>query len=146
MLSKYSEKNLLYTLTVLEAIEKIDIYTENINNSMIFFEIDEQKTYNAVCHLLLAVGEETKKIDEKLKDNFAFVNWEQIAAVRNRIAHDYRGLDYEVVFKIIKLELKLLKEVLIKMLQVIDLDNDIIFKHLESPYYKHLNYLKDTLN
>ena len=143
MLSKFSDHNLIYVLTILEAIEKINIYTKNIDSDVDFFEQDEQKTFNAVCHLLLAVGEETKKIDEKLKDNFLFINWEQIAAVRNRIAHDYRGLDYETVYRIAKVELKPLKEVLIEILKFIDIDKNILSDYLSSQYYKNIQYLKN---
>ena len=143
MLSKFSDHNLIYVLTILEAIEKINIYTKNIDSDVDFFEQEEQKTFNAVCHLLLAVGEETKKIDEKLKDNFLFINWEQIAAVRNRIAHDYRGLDYEIVYRIAKVELKPLKEVLIEILKFIDIDKNILSDYLSSQFYKNIQYLKN---
>lgn len=62
----FSEQSLLYILTTLECIEKINLYTKAFDKSADFFYSHDQQAFNASCHLLLAVGEECGKIDETL--------------------------------------------------------------------------------
>lgn len=63
----YSQKNIAYLLTALEAIEKIYIYTSGIKDAAAFLELNEQLNFNACQTLLMAIGEETKKIDAGLQ-------------------------------------------------------------------------------
>lgn len=109
MPSPFSDKNALYILTILEAIEKIRIYGVSYHTPESLFEAEDQMPYNGICHLLLAIGEESKKIELPLKETQSFVSWEEIAGLRNRIAHDYRGIDKNIVFQIIKRDLDILQ-------------------------------------
>jgi len=145
MPSSFFDKNLLFILTILECIEKLKIYSGPYSTSQTLFTAAEQQPFNACCHLLLAVGEETKKIDEKLKDEFSFIEWEQVSGLRNRIAHDYRGIDPEVVFKIIKNELEVIKEAMISMLKITGITKYQFSEFLKSPVYCHLGYLEAYL-
>ncbi|MBN2895362.1 MAG: DUF86 domain-containing protein [Campylobacterales bacterium] len=47
----------------------------------------------------MAIGEENKKIDEKLKISTA-INWKNLSAMRDKISHDYRGVDEAIVWGI----------------------------------------------
>lgn len=137
----YSKEDILHILTILESIEKILIYTKGFTDKDLFYRSEDQLQYNAVCHLLLAIGEETRKLDETLKEEMSFIAWEQIGGLRNRIAHDYRGIDPEVVFQISRYELEPLKDACIAMLKLIKPDKDTLMKLVHSDWYKHLNYL-----
>lgn len=139
----YSDKNILHLLTILESIEKIIIYTADYSDKQSFYDSDDQVQYNAVCHLLLAIGEESIKLDSRLKEEIAFIAWDQIGGLRNRIAHDYRGIDPEVVFQIVKYELSPLKEACISMLKLMQVSPDGLKKLMDNPWYKHLGYLSD---
>ena len=137
----FSEKNILHLLTILESIEKIKIYSNGYTNPDVFFYSDDQLPFNASCHLLLAISEETKKLDENLKDEFAFIAWNQVSGLRNRIAHDYRGIDPEVIFQIISFELDALKEACINMLKLMHIPAEKLNDYLKTSFYSHLNYL-----
>lgn len=102
MPSPFSDKNALYLLTILEAIEKIKIYSNGFDTAESLFEAKDQMPYNGICHLLLAIGEESKKIETSLKETQSFISWGEIAGLRDRIAHDYRGIDRNIVFQIVK--------------------------------------------
>jgi uncharacterized protein with HEPN domain len=141
----FSEKSLLYILTSLECIEKIHIYTREFNNAETFYNADDQQEFNATCHLMLTIGEEARKIDQTLKDEFSFIEWDNIAGLRNRIAHDYREIDYEIVFAICRNELSALKEAYIKMVGIIHPPADQLMQLLQQPYYRHLSYLIERM-
>lgn len=144
MPSLFSNKNALYLLTILEALKKINIYSAEYNTPESLFEAEDQMAYNGICHLLLAIGEESKKIEISLKETQSFISWEEIAALRNRIAHDYRGIDKNVVFQIVKQELDTLQKACEKLLQQLNLTESEWVVLLESPFYKHLGYLNNN--
>lgn len=141
MPSPFSDKNALHLLTILEAIEKIKIYSNGFNTAESLFNAKDQLPYNAICHLLLAIGEESRKIEISLKETQTFISWDEIGGLRNRIAHDYRGIDKTIVFQIVKDELGTLQIACEKLLDQLQLPKSDINYLLENPYFKHLQYL-----
>lgn len=142
MPSPFSDKNALYLLTILEALEKIKIYAGGYNTPELLFEAEDQMPYNGICHLLLAIGEESKKIEITLKETQSFISWDEIAGLRNRIAHDYRGIDKNIVFQIVKQELDTLQKACEKLLQQLNLPKNELSALLQNPFYKHLRHLE----
>ena len=138
----YDQKNLAYVLTVLECIKKLFIYTEGISTAEELIAKDEQMTYNACIMLLSVIGEETKKLDQQIKEDHAEVPWRDITLMRNRIAHDYRGINYEITFTAINRYLEPLKQTLRVVYEEISASTAKKLKLLNSPYYRHLHYLK----
>ncbi|MBC8152336.1 MAG: DUF86 domain-containing protein [Bacteroidetes bacterium] len=139
----YHKHNLLYVLTLLEIIEKVVIYTDNYQRASDLLEANDQINYNATIHLLLVSGEETKKIDDLLKDRFPDIPWKQIVSMRNYLAHDYRGVDPERVFVVVKTQLQPMKDALLAMLDLIDYETGVLKEALGSPYYQHIQYLRN---
>jgi uncharacterized protein with HEPN domain len=81
----FNKRNIAYILTSLESIEKIYIYTKSISSAEEFIEINEQLNFNASQALLMVIGEETKKIEEPLKDKFKNIPWRQISGMRKKL-------------------------------------------------------------
>jgi len=79
----FDSRNMLYILTILEAIEKIFLYCDSFQNEEQFYYANKQLNFNATVNLLIAIGEENKKIDEKLKQ-VDTVNWKSISAMRDK--------------------------------------------------------------
>ena len=138
----YDEKNFVYVLTILEAIEKIKIYSSEFANADDFLWANQQLNFNGTVNLLIAIGEESKKIDPKLKKKFPNIEWKDIAGIRDKLSHDYRGIDPNIVWNVIQTRLDYLKETLIQMLEEINYDKEILDKALKTKYYNHLSYLK----
>lgn len=142
----YSDDNLVYICTMLECIEKINIYADGYAEANLLAWANDQRDFNAIWALLLVVGEECKKLDGDLKKEFQNIPWPIIAGMRNHLAHDYRGIDYERVWEIIKSSLPELKNVLVDMIDKIAYDKEMLIRALESPYYRHIQYLRDKLD
>lgn len=143
MLFMYSDKNLIYIFTILEAIEKIFIYTKDFQDDEEFYECENQLYFNAVTNLLIAIGEENKKIEEQIKLDFSF-SWNDISKMRDKISHNYRGISPYIVWDIIKNSLENYKNILIKILPNVEDYNDTLEEALNSAYYTHLDYLKKS--
>ena len=140
----YDSKNITYILTILEAIEKITFYSSKFKDEEEFYFADKQLNFNAVVNLLIAIGEENKKIDDDLKTS-DIVNWKNISAMRDKISHNYRGVDESMVWDIIHNHLQNLKIALIDMLPKIQDYKLYIDEALKTYYYEDLNYLKKIL-
>jgi uncharacterized protein with HEPN domain len=137
----FDEKNLLYLLTILECIEKISIYAKNIQSPQELLDANDQMNFNASNNLLIAIGEESKKIDSNLKSKFPEFPWSEVAGLRDKLAHDYRGVDPEIIFTVIKDYLDKLKEVIISMISLINPNREVLNELLNNDYYKHIRYL-----
>lgn len=85
----FNNASLLFICTSLEAIEKIDIYANSIENGQMLYEANDQMNFNAISRLLLTIGEEVKKIDPTYLELKTNVDWKSIIGLRNRMAHDY---------------------------------------------------------
>ncbi len=63
--------------------------------------IEDDKTIDAVIRNLEIIGEAANKIDNNFKIKNPQIDWNRIRGLRNRIVHDYFGIDYEIVWNII---------------------------------------------
>jgi len=138
----YSDNNLIYLFTILEAIEKINLYTEDINDDEEFYYANNQMNFNAVVNLLIAIGEENKKIDQKIKNDHPF-NWNDISKMRDKISHNYRGINPYMVWDIIQNSIPNYKELLLNILPKVDEFKEALSDSLDSKFYIHLEYLRN---
>lgn len=137
----YEKKNFIHIMTILESIEKASLYSQSFENPDSFFDANDQMNFNACQTLLLVIGEEVKKIDSDLIAEHPSIPWTEISGLRNRIAHDYRSIDPNVSFDIIRNYLPELKVELIKMLRKVSFERALLVKTVMSNQYRHLKYL-----
>ena len=83
----------------LESIDKIKSYTSGYS-----FEdfLNDSKTCDDVIRNFEIIGEAANRLSEEIKDKYTKVNWYRIKGFRNRIVHDYMGVDYTIVWSIIQ--------------------------------------------
>jgi uncharacterized protein with HEPN domain len=136
----------MYLLNILEYIGKIWKYTEETNNAEELFELNDQMNLNASLTLLANIGENVSKITEKLKQEYSNIEWQQIKGFRNRIIHDYAGIDLAIVYEVITNDLKKLRpefERIVKeqtSLKIFDIEEIKLCK--ESKFYKYIDFEK----
>ncbi len=87
---------------ILSSIEKIESYTAGYS-----FEsfMEDSKTLDAVIRNFEIIGEAANRLPEDFKDANEQVNWFRIRGFRNRIVHDYMGIDFQIVWTIIEKDL-----------------------------------------
>lgn len=112
-MSKNFKDNLLYLLRILNSIAKIEIYSKNFNDPNEFFYYSDSVNFNASLLLLTTIGEWTSKLTLEIKNKYDYIPWQRIKDVRNRVVHEYHGVDHEIAFEIVKSELKKLEKDLI---------------------------------
>jgi uncharacterized protein with HEPN domain len=138
-------KNILYLLSVLESIEKIELYSSDYSDADGFFEANTQKDFNATLTLLIAVGEDVKNLEESVKMISPSTDWQSIVDMRNILSHNYRGVDKDIVWDIINAHLAPLKTTCIELLRYLNPPKEKFIAIIDTPYYKEICYLKDLI-
>jgi uncharacterized protein with HEPN domain len=82
---------------ILDSSRKILEYTQGLNFDN--FAADS-KTVDAVVRNFEIIGEAANRLPEEFKDKFSEIDWFRIRGFRNRIVHDYFGIDYKIVWQI----------------------------------------------
>lgn len=73
--------------------EYIDGYT--FNN----FKRDS-KTIDAVVRNFEIIGEASKNLPKEIKKKYSEVPWVEMYLLRNKVSHEYFGIDYEIIWDI----------------------------------------------
>jgi len=101
---------------MLEAIAKIQRYTAGLTTET--FSTDE-KSVDAVVRNLEIIGEAANRLPEDFKAQHHEVEWAQIVGLRNRIIHDYFGMDLQIVWQVLQRDLPAFNSALVRILQTL---------------------------
>jgi uncharacterized protein with HEPN domain len=82
---------------IVESANKILLYTAGL--SFEEFLVDG-KTVDAVVRNFEIIGEAANRLPEEIKEQYPSIDWHRIRGFRNRIVHDYMGIDYKIVWLI----------------------------------------------
>jgi len=95
-----SKRDMLLLLEdMLQSAQKIKLYTKDLDYNSF---LADDKTIDAVVRNFEIIGEAANRIDLDFRDSNPEVEWKRIRGFRNRIVHDYFGIDYEIVWNIIE--------------------------------------------
>lgn len=83
---------------ILDSIKKINVYTEGMSKDEF---LKDDKTIDAVIRNFEIIGEAANRMPEEIRDRFDQIDWHRIRGFRNRIVHDYMGVDLNIVWKIL---------------------------------------------
>ncbi|MGQ0556170.1 MAG: HepT-like ribonuclease domain-containing protein [Nitrospiraceae bacterium] len=95
----------IYLLHIRDAIQHILTYTTSGKDS--FFA--DRKTQDAVIRNLEIIGEATKRLSASLKNANPDIAWKPIAGMRDKLVHDYFGVNLQLVWDVIERDLPGLK-------------------------------------
>ena len=82
---------------ILDSCHKIMAYTQDMSYGDF---IKDSKTIDAVIRNFEIIGEAANRLPDSFKDLHAQIDWHRIRGFRNRIVHDYMGIDYGIVWEI----------------------------------------------
>lgn len=102
-----------YVKNIINYISKI---LEYINNKTYKEFCENIEMQDACMFNLTLIGEEVVKISDKFKKDNNNIEWKEIKGMRNRIIHDYMGIDYQIIWETIKEDLPKMKDDLKKII------------------------------
>ena len=97
----------LYLDDILLAIKKIEKYTKDLPLKKLK---GDTLVVDAVVRNLEIIGEAVKNIPSRLKEKHPDIEWKKISGLRDILAHEYFGIDLEILWDIIKNKLPDLKK------------------------------------
>lgn len=91
----------IYLLHVRDAIQYILEYTATGKEG----SFADRKTQDAVVRNLEIIGEATKRVSGLLKDAHPDISWKPIAGMRDKLIHDYFGINLQLVWDVVERDL-----------------------------------------
>jgi uncharacterized protein with HEPN domain len=91
---------------MLDAIDRVLQYIEGLSFDAFS---NDQKTIDAVVRNLEIVGEAANRLPDDFKEKHPEVEWHKVVGLRNRIIHDYFGIDLKIIWQIIHADLPKLR-------------------------------------
>ncbi len=82
---------------IIEAAQKILDYTKGLNYEE--FKADSMRV-DAVIRNFEIIGEAANRLPDQTKEEIPEIDWNKIRGFRNRVAHDYMGINYNIVWQI----------------------------------------------
>ena len=106
----------VYLQHLLDAIAKIEEYLSGVSS-----ETFKERTQiqDAVIRQIEIFGEATKHLSDNLRNEYAHVLWQDIAGMRDKLVHDYFGVDVWTVWLVATDDIPLLKLEIEKILNQI---------------------------
>lgn len=67
--------------------------------------VADRRTRKAVAHSLQTMGEAAAHVSHAFRDAHPLVPWAEVIGLRHRLVHGYHGVDYDIVWAIVREEL-----------------------------------------
>lgn len=97
----------LYLDDISKAIKKIEKYTRGLS----FAELKKKDLIiDGIARNLEIIGEAAKSIPGHIKEKYPGIEWKKISGLRDILAHEYFGIDLEVLWDVVKNKLPDLKK------------------------------------
>jgi uncharacterized protein with HEPN domain len=102
----------IYIDHILQSINNIFAYTQNLSIDDFHNNLLVQ---DAVIRNFEIIGEATKKLSDDFKKINHELPWKEMAGMRNKLIHDYMGVDINIIWATLQKDLPYLKSLIEKI-------------------------------
>ena len=104
----------LYLEDIRDSIVKIESYIKDLNFDKFSKDV---MIIDAVVRNLTIIGEAAKNIPEEIKSKNSEIAWGEVVGMRNKVTHEYFGVDEDILWKTIKEDLPIFKKQILELLE-----------------------------
>jgi uncharacterized protein with HEPN domain len=110
------KQDLIYLKHILQSIAKVEKFVTYKSKK----SVDQDLVESAIVRELQTMSESTQRLSKSLKLTTNDIPWRDIGDFRNRLVHDYLGVNTEIIWSVIKKELPKLKKRVTKMIEFLE--------------------------
>jgi uncharacterized protein with HEPN domain len=107
-------EHLLFLDDIIEAISRVETYSKGLSRARLE---KNAMAHDAIIRNLEIIGEAVKNIPPETKKNNPQIEWKKIAGLRDILAHEYFGVDVDVVWDIIENKIPVLKSQILLLMK-----------------------------
>jgi uncharacterized protein with HEPN domain len=96
-----------------ESCQKVLRYTRGLALEQF---VNDEKTFDAVVRNLEIIGEAAKHVPLQVRSRHPNVEWSKIAGLRDVVAHEYFGLDEDILWDIVQNQVPTLLDHVLRIL------------------------------
>jgi uncharacterized protein with HEPN domain len=100
-----ANRDLAAVLDILQAAQRIQQSIVGVDRSQL--EANAEKLA-AILYWIVIIGEATKRISMAFRDQHPDVPWREMAGMRDRVAHGYDRVDFDLVWDTVQVKIPLL--------------------------------------
>jgi len=104
-----------YINNVIQECDYLLVRSESLTYEEFLKNEDLKKAF---VRSLEIIGEASRKIPVKIKKEFPEIDWRSVVGIRNKLIHEYFGVDYKVVWDTVKIDIPQLKDVMDKIYKI----------------------------
>ena len=112
MAAKNKKEPELYLGHILQAADDIAEYILGFDKKSF---TEDKKTHDAAIRQLMIIGEATKNLPLDFRKKYPEIPWKKISGTRDRLVHDYFGVDLSLAWIMAKVDVPDLKEKISKI-------------------------------
>ena len=96
-MDKEKRSYIMYLEDIQLSMSRISEYIANLD--FISFKRD-YKTVDAVIRNFEIIGEASKSLPDSIRNKYPMVPWKEMYYLRNKVSHEYFGIDYEIIWDV----------------------------------------------
>ncbi len=101
-------------IDVWKEIEHIERFSASLDYEGL---VEDEKSLYAIVRCFEIIGEAVKNIPEDLTEKYCQIPWKDMAGMRDKLTHEYFGIDYEILWETIKHKIPELRDEWLKILE-----------------------------
>jgi len=107
------KEDTIYLQHILDAISRIEEYVHELSYERF---LENRLVQDGVIRQIEIIGEAAKRLSPKMRNQVSDIPWKDIAGMRDKLIHDYMGVDIDAVWDTVSKDIPELKNKLKNLL------------------------------